>query len=81
MKVFKYKKAIKEIKEFGLNACLDDDAFVACERCIEIINNNIEEQGSKLRIPKYLIFDKIDTFLRENPDWIPDWVLWDNEDL
>ena len=31
----------------------------------QVIDNNIEEQGSKN------IFDKINTFLRENPDWIP----------
>ena len=51
MKVFKYKKAIKEIKEKETAPCLDksindnklavaNNEFIA--ECIEIINNNIE---------------------------------------
>ena len=46
MKVFKYKKAIKEIKKrrnITLSYTIKKD-YISVDRVIEIINNNIEEQ-------------------------------------
>ena len=71
MRKININKVIREIEDYKENSSknqfryfYDEGIVIGLDIAIEIINNNIVEQ------PKDSI-DKICTFLRENPDWVP----------